>query len=455
MTLAFFGLALFARAENPSPAYIQRTMKALEASTAEHPARVRVLFYGQSITAQAWTSTIQKQFRDAYPTAAFEFRNAAIGGYTSPALVRTAEHDLYPWYPDLLFFHVYGPMEQYEAIIRETRARTTAEIVLWTSHLGAKEDPQTLLDQPDERTRQILEVARRHRCLGIDLRRQWCQKLLEDGLEPSAFLKDGIHLNDKGCALYAQIVGENLRRVPELGDNPEDAGTITQIPLTDPRVTRDAQGRIALRFTGNRVVAVSDGTGTEGAAAEVLLDGRRPGSFTELWAATRPSRGPHGIWMPAINQVSFDSCPVEEEWTLDCLPGSAPNGSRVRFSVTGSTTGPDGEGNSRERFVSRSGRVAIEPRDWKIAWILNYKKETLPEGFQVAWKTYPLGVDSYEPKPRGERTVLVQGCANGEHVLTLIPEKGDSGIASFIVHALAAPAGSNATGVARRSPSNP
>ena len=56
----------------------------------------------------------------------------------------------------------------------------------------------------------------------------------EDGLEPSAFLKDGIHLNDKGCALYAQIVGENLRRVPELGDNPEDAGTITQIPLTDP-----------------------------------------------------------------------------------------------------------------------------------------------------------------------------------------------------------------------------
>ena len=83
-------------AENPTAVYIQRTMKALEESTTEHPAHVRVLFYGQSVTAQAWTQTVQKQLEKRYPTVKFEFRNAAIGGYTSDLLIRTADHDLYP-----------------------------------------------------------------------------------------------------------------------------------------------------------------------------------------------------------------------------------------------------------------------------------------------------------------------------------------------------------------------
>ena len=38
--------------ENPTAIHIQRTMKALEESTAAKPATVRVLFYGQSIVAQ-------------------------------------------------------------------------------------------------------------------------------------------------------------------------------------------------------------------------------------------------------------------------------------------------------------------------------------------------------------------------------------------------------------------
>lgn len=113
-------------AENPSAAYIQRTMKALAESTAENPAHVRVLFYGQSITAQEWTQIVQKDLAARYPTVQFEFRNAAIGGYQSPMLIRTADHDLYPWYPDLLFFHVYGPTDKYEEIVRRVRERTSA-----------------------------------------------------------------------------------------------------------------------------------------------------------------------------------------------------------------------------------------------------------------------------------------------------------------------------------------
>ena len=91
---------------NPTAVRIQRTMKAMSESTAEHPAQIRVLFYGQSIVAQNWTEAVADHLKSAYPTVQFTFRNAAIGGYTSPSLVRTAESDLYPWYPDILFFHV-------------------------------------------------------------------------------------------------------------------------------------------------------------------------------------------------------------------------------------------------------------------------------------------------------------------------------------------------------------
>jgi len=132
---------------NPSVALVQRTMARIAGSTSEKPATVRFQFYGQSITSQPWTKLVAKDLTQRFPSVKFEFHNPAIGGFTSDKLIGTAEHDLYPWYPDILVFYVYGPVDKYEEIIRETRARTTAEIVLWTSHLSAEE---TLDKNPDE-----------------------------------------------------------------------------------------------------------------------------------------------------------------------------------------------------------------------------------------------------------------------------------------------------------------
>lgn len=429
-------LALGASAgNNPTAVYIQRTMKALEASTAERPAHVRVLFYGQSITAQAWTQTVQKQLETQYPTAKFEFRNAAIGGYTSEVLIRTAEHDLYPWYPDLLFFHVYGPTDKYEEIVRRVRERTSAEIVLWTSHLNASEKAEELLKQLDARCLKILEVADTHHTLKIDLRKKWCEHLIANNLASTNLLSDGIHLKPAGCDVYARFIGEELVRVPGSGGDPASSGTITAIAASAPAVAKGADGSLTLTFTGNRVVAVSDGTGAAGAKAKVLLDGQPMDGVKALWAITRPSVGPAGIWMPAINHIAFEKAPVEEEWTLTCLPDSTPDGKKIHYTVHGSVTGEDGEGWSTERFVSRSGRAIIEPSDWRVAWTLGYKKATLPEGFKVTWKAVPLFARAYEPKPAGARTLLMQGCANGPHTLTLVAEGGALGISEFVVHA--------------------
>lgn len=402
---------------NTSVKYIQRSMAAMEYSTEKKPSVVRVFFYGQSIVAQNWTDLIEKQLRDKYPTVQFEFCKKAIGGFTSEALVRTAENDLYPWNPDLLFFHVYGSLVQYEEIIRKTRERTAAEIILWSSHLSKGQDPQAMLEKRDARSQGIEDIARRYDCMYIDLNKKWCGMLLSKKKQATDFLRDNIHLNPEGVKRYAQFIGEELVRVPEYGEGQPTSGKIITIQASD---FGDAavDGSQTVAFTGNRVVAISNGKGKEGVKAEILLDGKPLATMTELWGVTRSSTGPY-IWMPALKHIGFEKPLLEEDWKLVCQPDSSKDGKFLHYKVTGSKTGDDGEGTTMmDRFVSVSGRVIIERRDWHVAWPLSYTKHELPENFTVTWKTYPLFTTPYAPQPAGTRTLLIQGCSNGGHALT-------------------------------------
>lgn len=414
-------------ASNPSVAFIQRTMGRMAASTVEHPEKVRLEFYGQSITAQSWTQLVEKDLRERFPSVQLEVHKPAIGGFTSPALIRTAEHDLYPWYPDLLIFHVYGPVEQYEQIIRSVRERTTAEIVLWTSHLSARE---TLDTNPDEeaRTVAIRDIAKRYDCMLVDVRKKWIAHVKENGLEPSALLRDTVHLNDDGVKLLAALIAPELVHVPGLQTTPK-AGTVRTVAVES--LAQGKKGPWEIPFAGNRVTAVLD-PATE-ASFKVEVDGKPVASSKDQWAATRPSVAPK-MWMPAIKQVNFEVLPLEEEWTLTCLPDSTEDGKKIHFRVEGSKTGADGEGFSTEPFRSRSGRVVIDPADWHIAWCLGYRKITLPEGFQVKWKTYPLA-----PTANQER-VIYQAAWPGEHQLTLKgPQEALKAIQSLRIDSPAAP----------------
>jgi hypothetical protein len=88
------GAALAEDGANPSVANIQRTLARMAASTPDKPATVRWMFYGQSITAQPWTRLVEQDLARRFPSVNFVFHKPAIGGFTSPALIRTAEHDL-------------------------------------------------------------------------------------------------------------------------------------------------------------------------------------------------------------------------------------------------------------------------------------------------------------------------------------------------------------------------
>ena len=119
---------------------IQRTMTLLATSTPVQRNTVRVLFYGQSITEQEWTKEVTADLRRRFPNANLLIENRAIGGHSSQLLVKTAEADLYPFQPDLMIFYVYGSHTDYESIIRRTRERTTAEILMQTDHATKDSD---------------------------------------------------------------------------------------------------------------------------------------------------------------------------------------------------------------------------------------------------------------------------------------------------------------------------
>lgn len=77
--------------------HIQRTMRLLAESTPEKRNTVRVLFYGQSISEQAWWKIVADDLRARFPNANLIIENRALGGFAAQMLVRTAETDLYPF----------------------------------------------------------------------------------------------------------------------------------------------------------------------------------------------------------------------------------------------------------------------------------------------------------------------------------------------------------------------
>jgi hypothetical protein len=400
-----------------SPAFganIQRTMTLLATSTPQKRNKVRILFYGQSITEQNWWKLVAEDLRRRFPNADLVIENKAVGGFASQILVRLAEHDIPAFYPDLVIFHVYGANNTYEEILRLIRTRTTAEVLIQKDHVAA----QWPADNPaqghpmwwDHMMNNVFlpEYAKKYGCGLADVRSGWVGYLKANKLEPKALLSDDVHLNDHGCFVMSELVKRYLVHKPDLLS--EEARNSVRTYEVGKDVKKEGQS-LKLSFEGNRVdVLTAKGTGT----AQVLIDGKKPSQFGECVAFTRTSPS-QSWWGPALLRVSSEKPREIEEWTLKVTEVDE-KAERIRFTVAGSKTGADGEGVSSERFVSKSGRVVIEPGDW---WVKNIHQmgKKLPVGFEIKWKAVPLFADI----DGGEESLTVaQGLTNGKHTLEIV-----------------------------------
>lgn len=420
-------------------ARIQRTMTLLATSTAEKRNRVRILFYGQSVTLNPWWREVAEDLRTRFPHADLEIENRAIGGYGGTVLINTAEYDLYPYYPDLVIFHVWAGVESghQETIIRRIRERTTAEVLLWTSNLrwpsnvppdGDPQHPSVLAKDGEDQAIADLyhRLGKRLNCEVADVRAGMQRYLEKHKLVVKDTLRDTVHPNDLGNFLIAELVKPHLRHDSAFPDQAWE-NLVTDIPADDSRVKRNPDGSLSLDFTGNRIDLVASANAA-GVGADVWIDGQRPSEFPQLYYHARPGPTPVA-GRPAINRIDSQAPLQVETWTariLECDPVA----DILRYEISGSKTGSDGTGDHKKRFVSNSGRVVIEPRMWMVNWSLRYRKTNLPKDYAVTWETKPLFVDTWTSPatvdPTRESTftdMIAQGLKNARHTLRLVPAK--------------------------------
>lgn len=415
---------------------IGRTMTMLATSTPEHRHSVRILFYGQSITKQDWWTEVVKDLKKRFPNADLTIENRAIGGFSSSVLIRPAEHDLYPFYPDLTIFHVYGGEPEYETIIANLRSRTTSEIALFSDHvtwaptgtfLDKKEQLDTYGWHNKHSTQWLPQLAQKYGCELIEIREPWKRYLKDNNLQPQNLLSDHIHLNKHGNFLLGELVKRQLRYNPKL---PKD---LWKDLVKTYVVGKDIQwqdGKLVLEFEGNRVdvIAAKTKEGNSG-KARILIDGKKPSQFPELYTITRPS-STVGIDWPAIIQVSSEKPLILEDWTVK-ITEINEDASKFKFEVFGSKTGFDGSGNNEEKFVSNSGRVVIEPKDWWLKNSQEHTKQPIPKNFEIKWSVKPLFVDSYIPPKiddptREDATTLAHNLSNSKHTLEILSNTNQS-----------------------------
>ena len=415
---------------------VQRTLKSLTDSQPENKRTVRILFYGQSITEQSWSKTVGDSLRQRFPNANLVIENRAIGGFSSNLLVQTSEADLYPFYPDLMIFYVYGRHDNYEDIIRSTRQRTTSQILLQTDHLNGDAKIEEETDPAKLSMGQwnswfpnvfIPGIAEKYQTGMVQQRSLWKLYARENHLEPRSLTADGVHLNDRGNFLMASLVDAYLVRRPT-DDEPAVEQQIRDYPIGPSLAWKDDS--LTLPFTGNKIDIIAQPGAT--GSARVLIDGRKPSEYPELYTATRSSSFPGTGW-PVFSKVLHESPAVLETWTA-VVTEISPDFKQFKFSVEGTVTGKDGSGESGKRFVSNSGRVVIEPEAWNIAYSCELLRNgtrnsgtpfTPPDRVTATWQVIPLFVDEYHAPeisdPTSETLVtLAQGLPNGPHELKLL-----------------------------------
>lgn len=442
----------------PYGSRIQRTMRLLGTSTPERHKKVRILIYGQSISCGPWCAAIEKKLKADFPNADLEIENRAIGGFGAGSLIATAEADLYPFYPDLVIFHVYGgnddggpgKMCTLEKLYRNLRTRTTAEMLTLTHHVAGKDaaSRESLCKLHDTESEAIRRLAGKYGYEVADIRPDWKNQVAAHGGRQMDFLVDGTHLNAQGHELMARLVAPHLKFNP---GQQNDWREMVKVYAADGKRAETAaddfprQGEIVskplkFQFAGNRVDLVAmPVSGAQAGTAKILVDGKAPSTLPGIYAATRASTAPN-CWWPALTRIEIgrDAAPVAEEWTLTLTKVTTVWD--FEYELKGSVTGPDGAGNSKEQFTSKSGRMLINPLYFTIGpAFINFKGAPKP-GFEVKWRVVANGVDTWRPNPlinpaREDRTTVVQGIANSPHTLEIIPNgDGPVGLRAIVVY---------------------
>lgn len=396
--------------------YTSRTMHLLQNSTPAKPNTVKILVYGQSISAQNWWLSVKKDIEQKFPNANLVMENKAIGGFASQLLCKTVEMDVSFFYPDLVLLHIYGSDKMYDSVLHTIRSRTTAEIAIQTDHYTGTSK------WSDNMSYHILpKLAEKYKCDIINIRDPWKKFLKDNDLDSSQLLSDAVHLNEFGNMLMAELIKPLFTYKSKFEPDPFQL-VKTYNSDKDFKVTSK---NFTFEFEGNRLDLILDNS--EGKfTSTVWLDNKKPSEFQGTYFMSRPynNKGDNWPWnLPAMIHVGKNTPWIAETWTLRFTEAKPPYDD-FSFEIEGSSTGKEGSGKGSEDFVSPSGRVVIAKDDadnggeWHLKRSYKVVKAEVKTGDEIFWKTYSISLDGFNEKNTGTVT-LFQGVPNTKHVLRI------------------------------------
>jgi len=466
-----------APAEHPEflGAHLARTVSLLESGKYTHRP-VRIVFDGQSIEA-GWTDLFIRRLRERYPETRIIAENRAIGGWFVWRMQKLLKHDILRWQPDLVLFSAYqGTAEVWERFLSEIRSETTADIIIRTQHIDGGYKPEYPRDGAESKL--LRRLAQKYDVELVEVNTEWLDYLNANNMVPKDLLRDGVHLNAKGDILMALLYDRHFRynaairagwaatvRRFDVGRFLEDNKT-DEIVLDGDGWFRQGRGfaqsrgpndKLTLKFRGTRVDLVMP---TTHGRATVLIDGRKP-SELNLYHGTRPQ----GRTMADTDYRPRTNFPMtyhtgtnmqEETWVLAITAANADEDPkkanlRLKFRLTGSKTGFDGEGQNDRKFVSTSGRITILPSDWETTIAPPKPEETAPvmsvidKPVQWVWHILPDGLDAVSDGPGWvkdtdyysgqpyEYLTIADGLSCGIHELTLTAVPDGNRFKQFVI----------------------
>ena len=384
-----------------------------------HNRPFKIQFYGQSIISGLNMERIEQKLNERFPGVNFEILKNSIGGYQAPVLRKTAHFDLYPEYPDLLIFHVYGGTKtgDLEEILCSIKSRLTSDVLIFDHHYSYEEDSIKQISRniyQDKESQVLRDLTNKYGFGVIPVRKYWAEFLkLNPRYNIKDLLKDTIHPNDYGNQLLEYIILESLFKAVATNKD-------KNFPSPQEVIKIKSSNQIKIEFTGNKVVLKPDSI-LIGSTIDLMIDGKKPVAITELYRVTRPSSF-SGQWWPAINKISLNShvTPVNEVWKVKFYNIDVKNESYM-FEVFADKSGYQGTGESGKDFTSANKEISFKHED--ISIFRGPIKETSLVESTIEFEMKNPYIN-YLTVHDSEEITLLQFSSNESHILELNNSSG-------------------------------
>ena len=343
-----------------------------------------------------------------------------------------ARHLVIPEQPDVVLIYNFGRVEDLEKLIVDLRQATTADIVVGTIHWCVpheKQWPDPDLPCSHQDIPALRAVCEKHGVELVESRREITEYMLANKLDIKSLLADAVHESAYASLMTNMNIARHFQRPATFAYDPRsrerriEAATSPDVKLTGnwekgagSVTAKDKGAAIEVSFTGNRVdlIAWRD---PEGGSAEVWLDGK-PAAEAPVFQASYIQPDPKNAPLPpnpprdrSPHRLTLGANIVPQSWTLTMTNDAGD------YELVGSVTGPDGSGNAKKPFTSKSGQVTIEPEFWR-------QPESNRTGdkwtFEVARSA--VGRVSFKGEKARFRHTLAWNLSNGPHTLKLVAE---------------------------------